>query len=143
MEEFFSDRVLLSLPGCVTIVIFGTQVLKKFFSFHSNYVALGMSVFTAIARILVVGDYDITSILIGILNVLPILWGASGGYDSFMKNKSKKTNQLTLGESSLPTLNIEIIDSTNDSNTICADITANEDTQKITKEEIADDKTQG
>ncbi len=91
MDEFLTTKVLLSLPGCVTFVIFGTQVLKKFFSLDSKKIALIISGILVIARIFLLGEFDVPSILIEILNILPILWSSTAGYDSLIKNKTKKS----------------------------------------------------
>ncbi len=90
MEEFISAKVLLSLPGCITIVVFSTQLFKKYFkNTKSKTIALILSVIIAIGRIFALGEFDIPSIIIGIINTLPILWGATSAYDTMTKSKTK------------------------------------------------------
>ena len=86
MGEFVTVRILLSLPGCITLVVLSTQLFKKYFkNVESKIIALVSSAIVAVARIFAIGEYDITSIIIGIINILPILWGATGAYDTMVK----------------------------------------------------------
>lgn len=91
MNEFISVQLILSLAGCVGIVIATTQLVKKFLKTDPKIIALVVSIVIGIARILAMGKYDIVSIFVGILNIIPILWGAIGGYDSMFKAKCDKS----------------------------------------------------
>ncbi len=93
MEEFITVKILLSLPGCVTLVVLSTQLFKRYFkNVKSRTIALVLSGIIAVARIFAVGEYDITSIIIGIINILPILWGATGAYDTMTKKNKTPTD---------------------------------------------------
>ena len=89
MEEFFSPKLLLSLPGCVTIVVIATQILKNYIPTNSKIIALVISILVTIARIFTMDEYSVTLVIIEILNILPILWGSMSGYDTLLKNKQK------------------------------------------------------
>lgn len=87
MNELISVQLILSLAGCVGIVIATTQLIKKYIKTDPKIIALIVSILIGIARTIAIGKYDMISILIGLLNIIPILWGAIGGYDTMLKPK--------------------------------------------------------
>lgn len=102
MNEFITVQIVLSLAGCVGIVIATTQLVKKYIKIDPKIIALIISLILGIGRIIIMGNYDAISIFIGLLNIIPILWGSIGGYDTVIKNitcskeiTSKNTNPPT------------------------------------------------
>ena len=95
MEDFISVRILLSLPGCITLVTLSTQILKKYITkLESRTIALIVSVVVAIARVIAKEEYTLISIIIGLINTIPILWGATAAYDTMMKKDKIPINNI-------------------------------------------------
>ena len=96
MEDFISVRILLSLPGCITLVTLSTQILKKYITkLESRTIALIVSVVVAIARVIAKEEYTLISIIIGLINTIPILWGATAAYDTMMKKDKIPITNIT------------------------------------------------
>ncbi len=85
MDEFITVQLILSLAGCVGIVLATTQLIKKYTKVDPKIIALIMSILIGTVRVIALGKYDVLSIIIGILNIIPILWGAIGGYETMIK----------------------------------------------------------
>ena len=96
MDDFISVRILLSLPGCITLVTLSTQILKKYITkLESRTIALIVSVVVAIARVIAKEEYTLISIIIGLINTIPILWGATAAYDTMMKKDKIPITNIT------------------------------------------------
>lgn len=91
MNEFITADLLLSLAGCVGIVMAGTQILKKYIKTDAKNIALVLSIIIGIVRIIILKRFTIEGIFVGLLNILPILCGAIGAYDGMLKRKASKT----------------------------------------------------
>ncbi|HIS12702.1 MAG TPA: hypothetical protein IAB40_06320 [Candidatus Onthocola stercoravium] len=98
MENFITIDMFLSLTACITIVALGTQLLKKYVNYDAKWLALILSAIVTIVRIIVVADYSLLGIVIGIFNILPILLGSIGEYETLVKpivNKISDTKTET------------------------------------------------
>lgn len=85
MENFITIDMFLSLTACITIVALGTQLLKKYVNYDAKWLALILSAIVTVVRIIVVSDYSVLGIIIGIFNIIPILLGSIGGYETLVK----------------------------------------------------------
>ena len=85
MENFITIDMFLSLTACITIVALGTQLLKKYVNYDAKWLALILSAIVTVIRLIVVADYSILGIVVGMFNILPILFGAVGGYETLVK----------------------------------------------------------
>ena len=94
MDGFITSEILLSLAGCVGIVMATTQVLKKHINIPSKNIALIVSIIVGVSRIVILKRFAIDEIFVGIINILPILCGAMGAYDAMIKPKEIKTDNV-------------------------------------------------
>lgn len=85
MENFITIDMFLSLTACITIVALGTQLLKKYVNYDAKWLALILSAIVTVIRLIVVADYSILGIVVGMFNILPILLGSIGGYETLVK----------------------------------------------------------
>lgn len=105
MDGFITSEVLLSFTGCVGIVIAATQVFKKYSSLSSKVLAAIFSVLIGVARIIVSGRTSFGEIFMGLVNILPILCGAMGGYDAIIKSKTMKSSTVNKTTTTITTPN--------------------------------------
>ena len=94
MDSFITSEILLSLAGCVGIVMAATQILKKHINVSSKIIALVLSIIVGICRIVILKRFSIDQIFIGIVNIIPILCGSMGAYDAMLKQKETKTENV-------------------------------------------------
>lgn len=92
MENFITMDMFTTLIGCIAIVTAGVQVLKQYINVNPLILNLIMSVIVCIIRIFIVGDLSAMGITLGILNIIPILLGATGGYE-VVKNLLAKVKE--------------------------------------------------
>ncbi len=85
MQDFITMDMLISLAGCILIVTAVTQIAKRYININAKWFTLVFSIIIAIARIIVVGDFSLMGIVLGILNIIPIMFGAIGGYETVVK----------------------------------------------------------
>lgn len=90
MENFITVDMFLSLTTCIAIVTLGTQLLKKYINYDAKWLALILSAIVTVVRIIVVADYSVLGIIIGIFNIIPILLGSIGGYEAIIKPIANK-----------------------------------------------------
>lgn len=90
MENFITVDMFLSLTACIAIVAAGTQILKKYVNYDAKWLALILSFIVTAVRIIVVADYSVLGIIIGIFNIIPILLGSIGGYETIIKPIANK-----------------------------------------------------
>lgn len=90
MENFITVDMFLSLSACILIVTAGTQILKKYVNYDAKWLALILSFIVTAVRIIVVADYSVLGIIIGIFNIIPILLGSIGGYETIIKPIANK-----------------------------------------------------
>lgn len=81
MENFITIDMFLSLAGCITIVSLLVQIFKQYIKLNPQWLNLIFSTIVCTVRIFIVGDFTALGIILGIFNILPILLGASGGYE--------------------------------------------------------------
>lgn len=89
MENFITVDMFTTLIGCILIVTAGVEVLKKYININPLILNLFMSLIVTIIRIFAVGDFSGMGITLGLLNIIPILLGATGGYE-VLKNIATK-----------------------------------------------------
>ena len=81
MENFINLEMFTTLVGCVGIVIAGVQLLKQYVNCNPLWLNLIMSTIVCIIRIFIIGDLTTMGIVLGILNIIPVLLGATGTYE--------------------------------------------------------------
>lgn len=83
--DFITTDMFLSFAGCITIVAILTQTIKGLpglDKINSAWSALFCSTVVGIMRLIFLGDYTLTGITIGILNIFIIYLGSIGGYET-------------------------------------------------------------
>lgn len=83
--NFITTDMFLSFLGCLTIVAIMTQALKNIPTFdkvNPLWFTLITSIIVSILRVIVIGSYTATDIILGILNMFAIYLGAIGGYET-------------------------------------------------------------
>ena len=85
LNEFISVDMFMSLTGCIMLVCGLVQIFKGYFEFSPLWLNLACSFFITIVRIVFKEDFSFKGILLGLMQIIPILLGASGAYE-FLKN---------------------------------------------------------
>ena len=85
LNEFITIEMFMSLTGCTLLVCGLVQILKGYFDFSPLWLNLVCSFFITVLRIVFKEDFSFKGILLGLMQVIPILLGASGAYE-FLKN---------------------------------------------------------
>lgn len=98
MESFITLDMFLNLTACSMIVMVATQLIKKYVDYDAKWLALIMSAIVTAIRIIVVADYSLLGVLIGVMNIIPILLGAVGGYETILKPVGTLFNKNTKEE---------------------------------------------
>lgn len=93
MENFITLDMFLSLAGCITIVTIATQLVKQFCKIDAKWLALLISAIVTAVRVIAIGDYSGKGIIVGIFNIIPILYGAIGGYETIIKPIANKISE--------------------------------------------------
>lgn len=86
-DHFITKDMFLDLSGCVLIVCAAVQVLKCCCGLNPMLLNLLVSIVVTFIRIIFMEDFSLGGIILGFLNLIPILLGASGAYE-VMKNLS-------------------------------------------------------
>ena len=85
LNEFISAEMFMSLTGCIMLVYGLVQLLKGYINFSPLWLNLICSFFVTAVRIVFKEDFSFKGILLGLIQIIPILLGASGTYE-FIKN---------------------------------------------------------
>lgn len=80
--DFITLDMFLSLAGCVAIVSILTQALKKYVDVNPLKINLVFSLLVGLIRIIIIGDFTLEGIVLGLLNVFVIMLAAGGTYDT-------------------------------------------------------------
>lgn len=83
--DFISMETFLTFAGCLVVVAIVTQAIKNIpplKDINSAWSALIVSVVVGIVRLIFVGDFSATGIIVGIFNIFVIYLGSIGGYES-------------------------------------------------------------
>jgi 4-hydroxybenzoate polyprenyltransferase len=84
-NEFISAEMFTSLAGCMAIVCGLVQLLKMYLPFEPLWLNLFASFAVVCIRIMLKDCQSWKEILLGILQIIPIMLGATGVYE-FTKN---------------------------------------------------------
>ena len=85
LNEFISAEMFASLAGCIALVCGLVQILKMYLPFDPPWINLFASFSVVCIRIALKDCKSWREILLGILQIIPIMLGASGCYE-FIKN---------------------------------------------------------
>lgn len=83
--DFITSEMFLSLVGCLALVSMLTQVIKSLpllNKINSAWSALLVSALVGVIRICFIGDFTVSGITLGVLNIFVIYLGAIGGYET-------------------------------------------------------------
>jgi hypothetical protein len=80
-NQFITKEMFLNLGGCIAIVCALTQFSKDAFDFSPLWVNAIFSFFVASVRLILIGDFSASAVLLGILNTIPLTMGAGGAFD--------------------------------------------------------------
>ena len=81
LNEFISPEMFMSLTGCTLLVCGLVQVFKGYFNFNPLWLNLICSFLVTILRIIFKEDFSLKGILLGFMQVVPILLNATGTYE--------------------------------------------------------------
>lgn len=87
LDHFITKDMFLDLSGCILIVCATVQALKGCFDLNPMLLNLMVSTVVTFIRIIFMKDFSLEGIILGFLNLIPILLGASGAYE-VIKNLS-------------------------------------------------------
>lgn len=85
LNEFITAEMFMSLAGCIMLVCGLVQISKSYIGISPLWLNLVCSFFITSVRIIFKEDFSFKGILLGLMQVVPILLGASGAYE-FLKN---------------------------------------------------------
>ncbi len=81
LNEFISIDMFMSLTGCIMLVCTLVQILKGYIAISPLWLNLVCSFFISSLRIIFKEDFSFKGILLGLMQIIPILLGASGTYE--------------------------------------------------------------
>ena len=90
--DFITTDMFLSFLGCLTIVAIITQAIKNIpgcNKINPLWFTLAASIIVSVLRIVIIGSYTKTDIILGILNTFTIYLGAIGGYETIKQISQK------------------------------------------------------
>ena len=90
--DFITTDMFLSFLGCLTIVAIMTQALKSipgFDKINPLWFTLITSIIVSVLRVIVIGSYTTTDIILGVINTFAIYLGAIGGYETIKQITQK------------------------------------------------------
>lgn len=85
LNQFISAEMFTTLVGCVAIVCSSVQILKMYLPYSPLYINLFASFAVVCIRIALKDCKNWREILLGILQIIPIMLGSTGAYE-FIKN---------------------------------------------------------
>ena len=83
--DFITTDMFLSFIGCLTIVAIVTEAIKhipKADKINPLWYTLVASILVSTLRVVIIGSYTSTDIILGVLNTFAIYLGAIGGYET-------------------------------------------------------------
>ena len=83
--DFITTDMFLSFLGCLAIVAIVTQAIKNIpgaDKINPLWYTLFTSIIVSAIRVVIIGSYTPTDIILGILNTFAIYLGAIGGYET-------------------------------------------------------------
>lgn len=83
--DFITTDMFLSFLGCLAIVAIVTQAIKNIpgaDKINPLWYTLFTSIIVSAIRVVIIGSYTPTDIMLGILNTFAIYLGAIGGYET-------------------------------------------------------------
>lgn len=83
--DFITTDMFLSFLGCLAIVAIVTQAIKNIpgaDKINPLWYTLLTSIIVSAIRVVIIGSYTPTDIMLGILNTFAIYLGAIGGYET-------------------------------------------------------------
>jgi len=81
MSSFITKEMFLNLASCITIVCAIVQIMKGYVPISPLWINLIASVIVTAVRIIFIGDYSAEGLILGVLNIIPIMLGATGIYE--------------------------------------------------------------
>lgn len=94
--DFITSEMFLSLVGCLALVAMITQVIKSLpglNKINSAWSALTVATLVGIIRLCFIGDFTITGVTLGIMNIFVIYLGSIGGYETTKQITQYFTNK--------------------------------------------------
>ena len=85
LTEFIDERMFLNLASCILLVSGTVELLKQYTVLNPLWLNLIVSGIITLIRIAIISDFSLRGILLGIMQIIPILLGATGCYE-FLKN---------------------------------------------------------
>lgn len=94
--DFITTEMFFSFLGCLAIVAIITEAIKHIpgaDKINTLWYTLLSSIVVSVLRVIIIGSYTPTDIILGILNMFAIYLGAIGGYET-----TKQITQAIKGE---------------------------------------------
>jgi uncharacterized membrane protein len=80
MNDFFTLSYIGTFAGMVVAVNLLTQATKTFFDFATRWLVLAYALILQVCIIIITGRFDLTSIILGIINAVLVAMTAIGAY---------------------------------------------------------------
>ncbi len=80
-DTFITKEMFLNLASCIAIVCAIVQIVKGYVPINPLWINLIASVIVTGIRIVFISDLSFEGIVLGVLNIIPILLGATGCYE--------------------------------------------------------------
>jgi hypothetical protein len=83
--DFITTDMFLSFLGCLAIVAIITEAIKHIpgaDKINTLWYVLLSSIIVSVLRVIIIGSYTSTDIILGVLNTFAIYLGAIGGYET-------------------------------------------------------------
>lgn len=86
MDQFIDVNTFATLAGCITITVAITQIAKQYFvNTPTKLINLVAALIVTTCAVYFKHDYSLDGIILGMLNIIPIMMGATGAYEYAVK----------------------------------------------------------
>lgn len=80
--EFITPAKLTNLAECTALVCGIVELLKYCTPINPVYLSLLVSILVSFIRLLIINKWDTQTVMIGLLNAIPMFTAACGAYDT-------------------------------------------------------------
>lgn len=81
LNQFITHEMFMSLSGCTVLVCSMVQILKGYINISPLFINLICSFFVTIIRMILKEDFTLKGILLGLMQIIPIMLSATGTYE--------------------------------------------------------------
>ena len=81
LDKFITEKMFLDLAGCIIFVTTSVELAKHYIPLNPLLLNLIITGLVTLMRILFLKDFSAKGIMLGLINFIPILLGATGTFE--------------------------------------------------------------